>query len=181
MDRKTKIMLNALNIKDRSCIDFLKVPKYERLGTTRNEQDLCIQRSQELFGNVTSQTRTPAIKIQYSSISSTEKVYNTRLQKVKKNLFEEEIPISPQEHFRNLQSGGISPTIDVVSTSDEHFDAHGSSSSEHASEENEAYSSGTEYIPDTPSVSSDSGSEPGNSFIQKDDHLCNKQVYCDAS
>ncbi|CAH1986997.1 unnamed protein product [Acanthoscelides obtectus] len=176
MDRKTKIMLNALNIKDRSCIDFLKVPKYERLGTTQNEQDLCIQRSQELFGNVTSQTRTPAIKIQYSTISSTEKVYNTRLQKVKKNLFEEEIPISPQEHFRNLQSGGISPTIDVVSTSDEHFDAHGSSSSEHASEENEAYSSGTEYIPDTPSVSSDSGSEPGNSFIQKDDHLCNKQV-----
>ncbi|CAH1979997.1 unnamed protein product [Acanthoscelides obtectus] len=74
MDRKTKIMLNALNIKDRSCIDFLKVPKYERLGTTQNEQDLCIQRSQELFGNVTSQTRTPAIKIQYSSISSTEKV-----------------------------------------------------------------------------------------------------------
>ncbi|CAH1974403.1 unnamed protein product [Acanthoscelides obtectus] len=59
MDRKTKIKLNALNIKDRSCIDFLKVPKYERLGTTQNEQDLCIQRSQELFGNVTSQTRTP--------------------------------------------------------------------------------------------------------------------------
>ncbi|CAH1973112.1 unnamed protein product [Acanthoscelides obtectus] len=37
MDRKTKIMLNALNIKDRSCIDFLKVPKYERLGTTTNK------------------------------------------------------------------------------------------------------------------------------------------------
>lgn len=43
MDRKTKILLSALDSKDSNRIHLLKIPNYEGKGTDQFERDLAIQ------------------------------------------------------------------------------------------------------------------------------------------
>lgn len=42
MDRKTKILLNALGTKDKNRLDFLNISEHEGKGTTENERNSLI-------------------------------------------------------------------------------------------------------------------------------------------
>ncbi|XP_074035312.1 uncharacterized protein [Leptinotarsa decemlineata] len=172
MDRKAKILLNASNKKDTDCIDFLNIPNYEKRGTSEHERDLFIQRQNELLSNedltINDHFPSPEIKVQDQIyvVSSTTKVYRTRLQNTRKKLFVE-------EKFINEQQSREKPSLpEVTSTIVEPHDF----------ENVEVSSDGSEYIPETASELSESENESdevvedlGTSFNEKMVELTNIQ------